>query len=543
MTAGTVVTSHAAAARPSPTRAAIGLAVRQIRRGTLIVAAVAAGMSFLVAAQYQSTFQAELSQDALRALAENPAIRVLFGTPLALDDAGGFTVWRTGTPLLVIAGVWIMLAAVRITRGEEDAGRWDVLLAGALRTSDALLSCVLALTGSALLISTAVWGAMLAAGTTPLGATLYAGGFLGVTSTFAAVGFAAGQLMPSRASAVGLSVALLGTALLVRMMSDAFAALAGLAWVSPFGLIARVAPFADNRIAPLAVLAFYPVMLGAAAVAMAKSRDLGSGLLAVSGSRPPRTRMLGSIHLFAMRRAMRPTLGWAAAIATYFVIIGATIASILEFFEQNPRFATLAARAGFAGLNSADGFAAALFSLSAVATGMYAATRLGAFVADEQARRWTILFTSPVSRAGLLGAEVVVVAAGVVALHVTAAVGITVGAAATGAPLGLFDALAGALNTAPIALLAMGAAVLGAGWLPSAVIAVGAVPVVGGFLVDVVAETAHAPQWVRDGSPFVHVRAVPLAAPDWQALGVILAVAAVFTAAGVAGYHRRDLVS
>ena len=40
--------------------------------------------------------------------------------------------WRTGTVLAVLLGVWAMLAATRITRGEEDAGRWDLLLAGRL---------------------------------------------------------------------------------------------------------------------------------------------------------------------------------------------------------------------------------------------------------------------------------------------------------------------------------------------------------------------------------------------------------------------------
>lgn len=70
---------------------------------------------------------------------------------MALDDAGGFTIWRTGLPILVLASVWILLAATRITRGEEDAGRWDLLLAGRLRTVDVVLRCLTAIAGSAFL--------------------------------------------------------------------------------------------------------------------------------------------------------------------------------------------------------------------------------------------------------------------------------------------------------------------------------------------------------------------------------------------------------
>jgi ABC-2 type transport system permease protein len=39
-------------------------------------------------------------------------------------------VWRTGTVVTVLIGVWAILAATRITQGEEDAGRWDLLIAG-----------------------------------------------------------------------------------------------------------------------------------------------------------------------------------------------------------------------------------------------------------------------------------------------------------------------------------------------------------------------------------------------------------------------------
>jgi len=45
-------------------------------------------------------------------------------------EAGGFTVWRVGTVLAVLLGTWAGLATVRVTRGEEDAGRWELLLAG-----------------------------------------------------------------------------------------------------------------------------------------------------------------------------------------------------------------------------------------------------------------------------------------------------------------------------------------------------------------------------------------------------------------------------
>jgi ABC-2 type transport system permease protein len=143
----------------------------------------------------------------------------------------------------------------------------------------------------------------------------------------------------------------------------------------------------------------------------------------------------------------------------------------------------------------------------------------------------------------LITTEVAVTTAGVLVLHVVAGVAIAIGAAITGAPLSLGDALAGALNPAPIAWLSVGTAVLAAGWLPSGVLAIGALPVAGGFLLDVIAESVRAPAWVVEMSPFSHLSAVPAVAPDWAATAAFITIGGLLVALGVAGYRRRDLTS
>jgi ABC-2 type transport system permease protein len=164
-------------------------------------------------------------------------------------------------------------------------------------------------------------------------------------------------------------------------------------------------------------------------------------------------------------------------------------------------------------------------------------------VTDERARRWTPVLSAPVSRIHLACTEIAVVTAGVFVLHVIAGLAIWTGTAITGAPFTLGDALAGALNSVPIALLAVGAATLAVGWLPSAVAAIGAVPVAGGFLLDVVTQSVHAPEWVVNLSPFAHLGAVPNAPPDWAGLSAFIAIGALAVAVGVAGYKGRDLTS
>jgi ABC-2 type transport system permease protein len=527
----------------TPGWAVTSLLLRQIRRGATLIAIVCAGMSAIVAIQYRTTFEGSIDESGLRALAENPAIRVLFGPPVALDDAGGFTVWRIGTPLLLLASVWILLAATRITRGEEDAGRSDLLLAGRLRNVDVVTRSVATVAGSALLISFAVGVGLVAAGTDPTGAGVYAGALLGVTLSFGTGGLLAAQIMPTRSAAVGVTVAALSVALLLRMLADGAPRLAWAAWATPFGLAARAAPYAENRVSPLVVLAALSLTVAVAALVSAGNRDIGSGLIKMATSRRPHTALLGSVAKFSARRAMRPIVLWATGIAMYFLLLGALIASILAFFEKNPFFAEYAAAAGFAGLDSATGFAAVLFSLLAVPTGLYGATRLTAMFADERARRSTALFSAPVSRMRLLGTEIGVAAAGVLALHVVAALAMWTGSVITGASLGISDAMAGALNSVPIAWLAVGAAGLASGWFPSAVGTIGALPVAGGFLLNVITQSMHAPRWVIDLSPFAHLAAVPNAAPNWMATAAMTAFGTALAVLSIAGYARRDLTT
>jgi ABC-2 type transport system permease protein len=543
MTTATLRGSGVAAGRQlAPGRAVGRLAVRQLRRGAVVVALVCGVMSALVALQYQP-IGALLNQSDLRVLAENPAIRILSGPPVALDNPGGFTVWRTGIPLSVFASGWIVLAATRITRGEEDSRRWDLLLAGRLRMVDVIVRCLGALVGSATMIGFAVAAGLLVAHTEPAGAVLYAVGITLVVLTFATAALLAAQVMPSRSGATGLTVAALGVGVILRMISDGSHQIAWAAWATPFGLSARSAPYAENRIAPVIVLGAFPIVLAGAALFAARRRDVGDGVVSVSNIRPPRTRLLQSIGGFALRRIARTTAGWAAGIAAYFLLVGVLLSSIVELFQTNPRLAKLAAPAGMGGHDLVNVGAAVLFGALAVPTGLYAAMRLAAMVSDERAGRLTLLFAQPISRVRLLATEIAVTVCGVIALHCSAAVAVWGGAKITGAPLQLSDSLAGALNSVPVASLAAGAAAVGVGWLPSATAAIGALPVVGGFLANMVMKNAKAPGWVTDLSPWTDLAAVPEAPPNWAATVIFLVIATMLTALGVHGYVQRDLAA
>ena len=545
MTAGTarrLVPSPASSRAAGRRTAAVvtAAAVGQVRRGAVIIALLCGGMAATVVIQYRG-LDGALGMASLSALAENPAIRTLFGPPVALDDPGGFTVWRTGTFLAVLVGIWAALTATRLTRGEEEAGRWDLLLAGRM-TLRSLVVRTLGVVGcAAALPGIAVGIGMVLTGTDTAGAVVFAAAIAGVGMTGAALGVLAAQLVPERRTASGLAVTVLLGGLLARMVSDGVDALAWLHWLTPFGLIGRAAPFAGNHVFPLVVLVGLAALFALAATGLLAGRDVGNGRLRGRDRGRTPSRLLGSLAGLAVHRTRRPTTTWGLGLAAYFLLIGLLATAMVDFLRDNPVFADLAEQAGMVELGSVEGYAASLFSLLAVPVGAFAAGRIAAAAHDEAGGRLTLMFSLPVARTRWATIEAGTVALGCVVLAVVAGLAMWAGTAWVGAGLGLGDALWGALSVVPVALLCLGAALAALGWTPSAVLGLGVLPAAGGYLLLVFADSLRWPEWVRELSPFAHVASVPAEPINLAGALGMLAAAAALALVGLAGYARRDL--
>ncbi|WP_432483603.1 polyketide antibiotic transporter [Kineococcus esterisolvens] len=530
------------AAAPGAGRAVGRLALRQVRRSGLATLLVALALTATVAASFDALVADPATLTGLLAVAQNPAVRTLFGEPVALETAGGFTVWRSGTPVAVLVGAWAALATARTTRGQEEAGRWNLLLAGPVRLRTAVGRHLLAVAAVVTATGAAVAAALLLAGTPAAGAAVHGAGIAALGLFSAAVAALAAQVLGTRSAATGAAVAALGAGLLTRSVADGVPGWQGLRWASPFGLLELSRPYAQDRVLPVLLLLAAAAALAAVALVLAGRRDVGSGLLARPAHRRARTALLGSVEGFAVRRALRPLAGWSTGIGAYYLLIGTTAVALTEFLTRDAAVSDLAGQAGFAALDSVRGFAATVFSLLPVPVGVFAAVRIAALVSAEPDRRLALLAAGPVGRVRLLGTEAAVSAAGLLALLTVAGFATWAGVAASGGGLTLPEALRGTWSTAPVALLCLGAAVLAAGWLPSATALVGSLPAVGGFLLQVLADSTGAPAWVREVSPFAHLALVPLEPAGTAAALVMTLVAVLLAVVGAAGYRRRDLL-
>ena len=72
---------------------------------------------------FRHAYPTAASRQRLLELSTSTAVRVMQGIPGRIDTAGGFAVWDGGWMVMLVVACWATLAAVRLTRGEEDAGR------------------------------------------------------------------------------------------------------------------------------------------------------------------------------------------------------------------------------------------------------------------------------------------------------------------------------------------------------------------------------------------------------------------------------------
>jgi ABC-2 type transport system permease protein len=283
------------------------------------------------------------------------------------------------------------------------------------------------------------------------------------------------------------------------------------------------------------------IMVGVLAWVLAGRRDVGSGLLPNRQERRPRLRLLSSVRGFVVRRTWPAFVGWSMAVGAYFLLIGLLAVSLTEFLEANPRFAELAAAAGFTSLATVQGYVASLLLLLPVPLGLFATTRVADLAQDEAAGRIPLLLSRPVGRICWAAQHVAVIAAVCLGIAVLTGSAAWLGTRAVGSELTFGQAVAGALNVVVVAWLSLAAAVLALGWAPRAVTLIGSIPVVGGFVLWVLADTLGWPDWVSRLSPFTHVARVPAETVGWPAQGGMLAVVAMLLSIGVVGFARRDL--
>lgn len=505
---------------------------------------------FVVASaySYSTIYTTRRSREALvAAYGSNTAMSALFGPTTALQTVGGFTAFKVSMSLMVAGGIWGLLTSTRLLRGEEDLGRFELVLAGQATARRATVQTVCGLAAGAValwavtaaLVSIAGIDAKVAI--SARSAVYLALCLAAAPLMFLSIGAVTSQLAATRRQAAGAAAGVLGVSYAVRMVADAGLGVHWLDWCSPLGWVEQLRPLRSPN--PIALLPIAACTVAAAGVAvnLAGRRDLGGSVLPDHSTASAHVRLLSSPTGLAVRMTRGVIAAWLSGIALASALLGLVARSAGRSFSGSA-VSKVFQRLGAPG-RGANAVLGVCFLIVAVLVALAAISQLTASTDEETEGRLVQLIVGPCSRARWLASRVVVAVVVVAACGVAAGVCAWGGAASQHAAVGLTSVLGAGLNVVPPALCILGVGVLGFGVRPAL-----AAPIAYGILgwsllLVVVGGIGGVSHWLLDTSVLHQMSSAPAVAPQVVPDLVMVAVGGCCALVGAWAFTRRDVRS
>jgi polyether ionophore transport system permease protein len=469
---------------------------------------------------------------------------ILLGPPRHAETVAGFTEWRVLVVIAVIGAIWGLMTSTGTLRGNEDVGRWELLLSGQTTKRRAAAQALVGLGGALCAMFAVTLVLTLAAGALPGahfsigGSFLFAFAMVSGAAMFLAVGAVTSQLSATRGQAAMIAAAVLGASFLVRMIADSRSDLGWLRWASPIGWIEELHPLRDAQ--PLALVPIVAIVaIGAVLTpALAAKRDLGASVFRERESRGTGRWLAGPITL-AVRLVRPAALGWLAGFATIAIVQGFVARSAATIFQSSPAFAAALGKLGVR--KASEGYFGVSFLFVAVVIAVMVATQVASIRDEEATGRLDNLLVRPVRRASWLAGRVGVSLALVVLAGFTAGLFTWIGAASQHTGVALWTLVEAGLNTITPGIFVLGAGVLVLGLRPRLSATACYAIVAWSFLVNLLGSLIKGNDWLRDSSLFSHMALAPAAKPDWGTAAIIIAIALAAALAGAIAFDHRDI--
>lgn len=497
---------------------------------------------------YAGTYKTAAARERFAAaFGSNIAINALIGPARDIQTVAGFTVWRSLGVLSIVGAVWGLLAATRLLRGEEDAGRWELLLVGQTTRRRAAAQAIAGL-GAGLVVLwglttviTIIVGQSSKVDIPPSPSLFLALALVAPAAVFLAVGALSSQLAATRRQAAGYAAAFLGASYALRMVADSGTGLEWLRWLTPLGWVEELQPFTHPQ--PLVLLPIAGLVAGLTltAVHLAGRRDLGTSTLPDRARASVHARLLFGTTGLTVRLVRGSVLAWVAATAAAALLVGFVSKQAGRSLQGSESVERVLTRLGAPGLD-AETYLGVAFLVVAVMAAFLGAGLLGAMRAEEADGHLEHLLVRPVSRSRWMGGRLAVAMSALVSSGLVAGVFAWLGAASQHTGVGLPTLLDAGLNVVPPSWCVLGIGVLVFGVRPRAATGVVYGLVCWGLLVEIIGGAISLNRWVLDTSVFHQMTAAPAVSPNWTSGGGLVALGTAAAAIGMVAFARRDLV-
>lgn len=523
------------------TGALVRMALRQDRIRLPVWVVTIAGLVLLVAVTIGDLYPtAPARQQIAGTVGANPALQAVLGPVFDGSTVGGLVAWRMSFASLVLVPIMAVLAVVRHTRAEEEAGRLELLGSTVMGRRAPLAAALLVAWGASAVLGVGVAIVMVAYGEAVAGSVALGVSYTMAGCVFAAVAAVCAQLTENARTASGIAITILAAAFVLRSVGNA-AGIGWLTWASPLGWVLEIRPYASERWWVAGLLAAVTLATAALADRLAVRRDLGAGLLPQRSGPAGAAPWLRGPAGLAWRLHRASLIGWTAGLFVLGAMYGGVADSVGQLLDTAPQLEEI-----FRLIGGEQALVDAYFSTTMGVAGFVTAGFVVHTVlrvrAEETGLRAEYVLATPLRRAPWALSHAGVAIGGAVALLAAMGLGAALGhALRVGDVAGqVADLVPAALAQLPAVLVLAGLALALVGLLPRATALVWAA-LVAFVVVGQLGALLRLDQRVVNLSPFSHLPTLPGGELTVLPLVVLVAVALALGGAGLAGLRLRDI--
>lgn len=279
------------------------------------------------------------SLQARAALLGNPATVLMTGPAFSLEQYtfGAMVANELYLYVLVTAAIMSILLTVRHTRGEEEAGRLELLQALPVGRFASAMAALLTVALANLLVGAGTAAGLIAAELAALDSVAFALGTALIGMVFASITVLVAQLSEHARTVVGVSSGALASAFLVRGVGDVLESQGSwLSWFSPLAWAQKTRVFVDLRWWPLLPAVALVLVALAIAYLLARRRDLGAGLVTSRAGRPNASAWLMAPWGLADRLLRTNVIVTTLGTMFFAVAMGSLATNLDDFLAENP---------------------------------------------------------------------------------------------------------------------------------------------------------------------------------------------------------------
>lgn len=470
----------------------------------------------------------------------NPTIGALLGAVFD-PSIGALTAWRVGVGASLIIGLISVFLIIRHTRSEERKGRLELLDATVVGKQAALTAALATTFGVNLIIAI-----LIGAGLTGMGLDLFSSLVLGMTVAafgclFASITAVAVQLTESSGDARYLMISLLAGFFVLRILGWDDGDYSWMSWLSPFGWVHYVRPFAGDELWVFVIFLISVAGLTALAYWLSSLRDLGDGIITQRPGPARASKNLRSALALAWRLHRGMLIFWITIFAMLGVMLGFTAQIVNDVITTNPQFVNLILQSGGnAGLT--DSYLTMVLAFLGEIFAVYAILATLKLHSQESKKYSEMVLTSSVSRSQWAVSNLIFAVLGpaLVIIMFALTCGLTYGLSADNLSDILPRLLGASLVYLPAVWLFTGISMVLFGIIPR-LAALSWVSLAIVVIIDLLGEFFDISQWILDISPFTHVPRLLAGDTVENSLILLFVVAFTLILIGIWGYQRRDI--